>query len=167
MNANGVSLVRAVAKGLNEGFGTKIKNGKTFGEEALTKTNIYAKLVQNLLDENIAIHYISNITGHGLRKIMRARGNFTYTIEKLFDPQEVFSFIQKEANLSDYEMYQTFNMGQDYALFLPQSDIQKAQEIVRENGFHSIHVGFVKEGERQVIIAPKGLTYKGETLNLR
>ena len=167
INANGVSLARAVGKRLFGGFGTKMKNGKMYGEALLTKTNIYANLVQDLLDEGIEIHYIVNITGHGLRKIMRARGNFTYVIEKLFEPQDVFLFIQKEANLSDYEMYQTFNMGMDYALFLDNKDVKKAQEIIKKNGFKSIDAGFVKEGERQVVIEPKGLTYKGDTLNLR
>lgn len=167
INANGISLARAVAKRLPSGFGTRMRNSKTFGEEVLTKTHIYAKLVQDLLDGAVDIHYITNITGHGLRKIMRARGNFTYVIKKLFDPQEVFLFIQKEASLSDYEMYQTFNMGQDYAIFTASKDVKKAQEIIKKNGFTSIDAGFVQEGERQVILEPKGLTYKSETLDLR
>lgn len=167
VNANGISLARAVAKRLPAGFGTKMKNDKTFGEAVLTKTNIYAKLVQELLDGGVDIHYISNITGHGLRKIMRARQQYTYVVEKLFDPQEVFLFIQKEASLSDYEMYQTFNMRQDYAIFLLKEDIKKAQDIVKRNGFTSIDAGYVEKGQRQVIIKPKGLTYKGETLDLR
>ena len=48
-----------------------------------------------MLEAGIDIHYISNITGHGLRKIMRARQSYTYVLEKVFDPQEVFNFIQK------------------------------------------------------------------------
>lgn len=167
LNANGISLARAVAKHTPDGYMTKLRNGKTYGESILTRTNIYAQLVAGLLDAGVNIHYITNITGHGLRKIMRARQQFTYIIEKIFDPQEVFLFIQKEANLSDYEMYQTFNMGMDYALFLPRKDVKKAQAIVRKNGFKSIDAGFVKEGERQVVIEPNGLTYKSETLDLR
>ncbi len=168
VNANGISLARAVAKKLADGYATKLSNGTLYGEAILTKTNIYAKLIQNLLDANIAIHYISNITGHGLRKIMRARQDFTYVIESIFDPQEVFRFIQQHAGgLDDYEMYQTYNMGQDYAIFLPESDIAKAQEIVRSNGFESLDAGYIEKGPRQVIIKPRNLTYKGETLNLR
>ena len=94
VNANGISLARAVAKNLPHGYATKLKNNKMYGEALLTKTNIYAKLIQDLLKSGIDIHYISNITGHGLRKIMRARQNYTYVIEKIFNPQEVFLFIQ-------------------------------------------------------------------------
>ena len=101
INVNGLSLARAVAKKLPKGYATKLPNGKMYGEALLTKTNIYAKLVEDLLKSRIDIHYISNITGHGLRKIMRARPNFSYIVEKIFNPQEIFLFIQKYTNLSD------------------------------------------------------------------
>ena len=166
-NANGISLARAVARDLPQGYGTKMPDGKMYGEALLAKSNIYAKLVQNLLDAGVNLHYIANITGHGLRKIMRAKENFTYILEKIFDPQEVFMFIQKQANLSDYEMYGTYNMGMDYALFLPEKDIKKAQEIIEKNGFESLNAGYIEEGERQVIIKPKNITFEGKTLSLR
>jgi len=167
INANGLSLARAIAKQLPEGYATKMKTGELYGEAILTTTNIYAKLIQDMLDANIELHYISNITGHGLRKVMRARASFTYIIEKLFEPQELFLFMQKHANLSDYEMYDEFNMGQDYALFLPQKDIQKAQEIVKENGFESLDAGYVETGKRQVMLKPKNITFTGESLRVR
>lgn len=167
INANGISLTRAIAKKLPQGYATKLPDGNLYGEVLLTKTNIYAKLVQNLLDANLDLHYITNITGHGLRKIMRARQSFTYVIEKLFDPQQVFIFIQQKAELDDYEMYQTFNMGQDYAIFLPTEDVDKTIEIIKRNGFEGLNAGLVMTGERQVIIKPKNITFKGETLNLR
>lgn len=167
INANGLSLARAIAKQLPEGYATKMKNGEMYGEAILTSTNIYAKAIQALLDADIALHYISNITGHGLRKVMRARANFTYIIEKLFEPQELFLFMQEHANLTDYEMYDEFNMGQDYALFLPEGDIKKAQEIIAKNGFESLDAGYVKIGERQVIINPKNITFTGESLKVR
>lgn len=167
INCNGLSLARAVARKLPQGYEAKLANGKIYGEAILTKTNIYAKLIQNLLDANIDIHYISNITGHGLRKIMRARGNFTYQIEKIFESQEIFLFIQKHAGLSDYEIYETLNMGQDYAIFLSPSDVKKAQEIIKISGFESLDAGFVKKGPRQVVIKPKNIVYSSKTLDLR
>ena len=167
INANGLSLARAIAKKLPKGYATKLSSGKMYGEALLTKTNIYAKLIENLLKNKIDIHYISNITGHGLRKIMRARQNFTYIIEKIFNPQEIFNFIQKHANLNDYEMYQTFNMGMDYAIFIPEKDAAKAQKIIIKNKFQSINAGHVEKGEKQVIVKLKNIIFKGETLDLR
>jgi phosphoribosylformylglycinamidine cyclo-ligase len=167
INVNGLSLARAIANKLSKGYATKLKNGTTYGEALLVKSNIYAKLIQDLQNEGIDIHYISNLTGHGLRKIMRARGDFSYIIEKIFEPQEIFHFLQKHAGLTDYEMYETYNMGQDYAIFLPEKDVKKTQKIVAKNGFESLDAGYIKKGERQVIIQPKNITYKGETLKVR
>lgn len=167
INANGLSLTRAIAKKLPKGYASKLPSGKLYGEAILTKTNIYAKLIQDLLDANIDLHYISNITGHGLRKLMRARWNFTYTIERVFDPQELFTFIQKHSGMSDHEIYETYNMGQDYAVFLPAKDMKKAQEIVRKNEFESLDAGFIEKGERKVIIKPKNIIFEGESLKVR
>ena len=167
LNANGISLARAIAEKLPEGYATKLPDSTYFGEAILTKTNIYAKLIQELLDKGINIHYVSNITGHGLRKLMRARGNFTYVVEKLFDPQEVFKFIQENANLSDEEIYGTYNMGQDYAIFLPLADVAKAQEIISANDFESLDAGYIETGIRKVTLKSKNIVFEGDTLNLR
>ena len=167
INANGLSLARAVANILPKKYATKISNGEMYGEALLTKTNIYASLIQNLLDAKIDIHYISNITGHGLRKIMRARQNFIYIIERIFDPQEIFLFIQQQASLSDSEMYQTFNMGDDYTIFLPKKHMERAQKVVKKNGFEALDAGYVERGKRQVVIRPKHLVFTSSTLDLR
>ena len=167
VNANGISLARAIANKLPNGYGTKLPSGKLYGETLLTKTNIYAKLVKDLLDAGVNIHYIVNITGHGLRKIMRAREKYTYVIEKLFPPQEVFNFIQKHAAINDYEMFQTYNMGQDYAIFVSSKDVEKTQDVIKKNKFHSIVAGEVIRGPRKVIIKPKNITFMTETLDLR
>lgn len=167
VNANGISLTRAIANQLPKGYATKLPDGTTYGEALLTKTNIYSKLIQNLLNAHIDIHYISNITGHGLRKVMRARQNFRYVIEKIITPQPVFDFIQKHAGLSDYEMYDTYNMGMDYAIFLPETNIKKAQQIIKKHNFESLNAGYIEKGKREVIIQTKNITFAGETLQVR
>lgn len=167
VNANGISLTRAVAKRLPKGYGTLLPSGKTYGEVLLTKTNIYAKLINDLLDAEIDVHYVSNITGHGMRKVMRARQDFTYVLEKILQPHEIFPFIQKHAGLSIYEMYDTYNMGMDYAIFLPSKDLAKAQKIVKKDGFESLDAGYIEKGERQVVIKPLDITFKGESLKVR
>jgi phosphoribosylformylglycinamidine cyclo-ligase len=167
INANGISLTRAIAKKLPKKFGTKLPSGNYFGEAVLTKTNIYAKLIQNIFDGGVDIHYIANITGHGLRKIMRAKRKFTYVIDKIFESQEIFEFIQKFSGLDESEMYQTYNMGQDYSIFVDPKDIKKTLEIIRQNKFKGIDAGYVADGPKQVIINPKKITFSSETLDLR
>jgi phosphoribosylformylglycinamidine cyclo-ligase len=167
IDVNGLSLAREIAKKIPLGYAAKLPSGKMYGEAILTKYNIYVRVIKELLNTKLDIHYISNITGHGLRKVMRAKQNYTYILEKIFKAQEVFLFIQKQANLSDKEMYAIFNMGMDCAIFLPEKDVKEAQKIITKNGFSSIDAGYIKKGERQVIIEPKKIIFKSETLNLR
>lgn len=167
INANGISLARAVAAKLKKGYASPLSGGKTFGEALLRPSNIYARLIQDILDSGTDIHYIINITGHGLRKLMRARSEFSYVIDSLAEPQEIFGVIQKSAGLSDYEMYQTFNMGTDYALFIGKSDIPKITKIIKKNGFGYLEAGFVDSGPRRVIINPKNITYRSESYSIK
>lgn len=167
INANGVSLARAIAKELPEGYATKLSNGSCFGETLLTKTHIYSNLIQDLLDAGVDIHYISNITGHGLRKVMRAPQQFTYVIEKVYPVSDLFSFIQTHSNLSDEEMYGTYNMGQDYAIFISDQEVEKTKKVIQDNGFECLDAGYLEEGERKVVIEPKDITFEGSSLDLR
>ncbi|HSX18591.1 MAG TPA: AIR synthase related protein [Candidatus Saccharimonadales bacterium] len=167
INASGISLARAVAKKLPQGYATKLSDGPTYGEALLTKCNIYAKLIEDLLDAGVDIHYLNYISGHGLRKVMRAKGDFTYVIEKLFKPQEIFTFIQQKAGLTDTDAYDTYNMGQDYVIFLPEKDVKRAQEVINKNKFESIVAGHVQKGPRQVILKPKNITFTSESMDLR
>lgn len=167
INANGLTLARSIAKKLPAGFATRLPNKKTFGEALLTKSNIYALLVCALQQSNIDIHYIVNITGHGLRKLMRARTPFTYRIDRLFIPHQVFSFIQAQSSLSDYEMYQTFNMGQDYALFVAPKDVKKTLGIIKKQGFVGLDAGSVCTGQKKVVLAQKEIEYTSSTLSIR
>ncbi len=146
---------------------TKLPNGKMYGEALLNKSNIYSQLVVALLKANITLHYIANITGHGLRKVMRGRPAFSYVIENLFTPQPIFQFLQKHSGMSDTDMYATFNMGQDYAIFLPKNQIQSAQKIIKKCGFTSLDAGYVARGKKQVIIEKKNILYEEKTLQVR
>jgi len=167
VNANGISLTRAIAKKLPKGYATLLSNGKTYGESLLAKSNVYAKVIKGIQDSGVSIHYISNITGHGMRKIMRARKDVTYRIEKIFQPQEVFTFIQKQAGLTDKEMYETYNMGMDYALFVSEKDAEKVLQITKKYHVSAYNAGIVEKGPRQVIIEPLNIILAGESLQLR
>ena len=98
---------------------------------------------------------------------MRARFNFSYYVEKIFKPQEVFTFIQKHANLTEYDMYDEFNMGMDFAIYLPKEDVKKALRIIKTRGYKGIDAGYIEKGKRQVIIQPKNLVFNSESLDLR
>lgn len=170
IHANGLTLARTIASKLPKGYETILPDGKTYGESLLTPTYIYARLVRDLFDMEIDIHYMVNITGHGWRKLMRANRNFSYVVETLPEPQPIFQFIQKQSGNDDKEMYGNFNMGAGFAIFVSQKDVATVQKIARgDHGLSSTYVGNIWEAGRSkmVSISPKGIIYKEETLGVR
>lgn len=166
-HCNGASLVRKIAKELPEGFATKLPNGSSFGEEILIPTHIYAKLIDALFESGIDIHYLVNITGHGWRKLMRANREFTYLITQIPHAPPIFEFIQEKSGSDDKQMYETFNMGAGFAVYLPKDQVQKAQEIITNNNLKSWDAGTIEDGPGKIIIKPKNITFEGKTLDLR
>lgn len=168
IHANGLTLARTIASKLPEQYATLLPDGKSYGEALLSPTHIYAGLTRDLFEAGIDIHYMVNVTGHGWRKLMRANRDLSYIIEQVPQPQPVFQFIQEHSGNNDEEMYGNFNMGAGFAIFMPDKDVDLAQKIAKEKyGWQAGKAGYVNEGPRQVIIKPKNLVYKGETLGVR
>lgn len=167
VHANGLTLCRTIATELPEGYDTQLADGSTYGDALLAPTHIYAKLVRGLFDKGVDIHYMANITGHGWRKLMRAERDFTYVVDQIPEPQALFNFIQERSSNSDEEMYGNFNMGAGFAFYVPQKHASKAEEVGQRTGFSLLRAGHVEEGPKQVVIKPKGLTFKSETLAVR
>ncbi len=167
LHANAASFAREAAKFFPEGFQTKLTDGTTYGEALLKPTHIYASLVRDLLEQGIDVHYMSNITGHGWKKIMRANKEFTYVVDKLPSPPEEFQLIQKYAEVDDSEMYGNFNMGVGFVIIMPRKEVLHSMQTAFKNGFISAPIGHVLEGKRSVVIEPKGLIYNSKELDLR
>lgn len=167
IHANGLTFARAIAKKIPQGYKTKLKSGIMYGESLLKPTYIYAQVIELLFESGIDIHYMVNITGHGWRKLMRAAYDFTYRIAQLPPLPEVLDFIQKNAGISDAEMYGSFNMGAGFALFIPSTCVNKALKIIKKSHFKAWNVGVVEKGPKQVVIEPKNITFKGASLKVR
>lgn len=167
IHANGISLARSIADKLHKGYQTQLSNSTTFGESILVPTYIYVNIVKDLLNQNIDIHYMVNITGHGWRKLMRATQEFTYLINRVPTPQPIFDFLQEHSGNTDEEMYGNFNMGAGFAIMLAKKDIEKAQKLAIKNGFKSWNAGIVSTGPKQVIITHKNIIFKKDSLGVR
>ena len=165
MHANGASMIRKLSKQLAGGYATTLPSGESLGASVLRPTPIYARLVEQLFANDVPVHYMSNITGHGLRKVMRADRDFTYRVTKLPQVDELFAFIGEQMSLDEAEMYGTFNMGCGFAIYSPdgQAVVRQAQRA----GYEAWIGGKVESGPRQVIVEPIDVTYKSDALNLR
>jgi phosphoribosylformylglycinamidine cyclo-ligase len=167
IHANGVTLARKLADRLPERYATHLSDGRLYGEALLDPTIVYSRLTEALFEARIRLHYMSNITGHGWRKIMRHPTAYTYRITQVPPVPPVLKFIQDEARLDSAEAYGSLNMGAGFALFMPQSDAPQAIKIAARHKIKAYLAGCVQEGTKQVVIEPLGITFRGESLNLR
>ncbi len=167
IHANGLTMVREIAQKLPKGFLTKMSNGEIFGEAILRPTIIYTKFIDELFISGVDIHYMSNITGHGWRKIMRHTKKLRYVLENIPQPQEEFRFMQKNGPISDEEAYGNFNMGVGFAIFISPKDFLKLEKVAFKNGLKVYKSGYIESGPKEVVIKPKNIVFKSETLDLR
>ena len=167
LHANGASLVRAVAEKEDDGLATELPSGRTLGEASLDASLIYVGLIKELLASPIDVTYLSHITGHGLRKVMRPAQEFTYRLTELLPVPEVLTFLSERLEMSDEDSYGTFNMGCGFAVYCASGSGSQVVEIARSLGLEAIVGGSVEEGPRRVVLEPLGVTYSSETLSLR
>jgi len=169
VQTNGLTLCRAIVDNMPDGYMTKLKDGRTYGEALLDPSIIYVNFISACHNAGINLHYASHMTGHGWRKLMRLDKPFVYRIDFVPPYQPVFDEILKTAELDLVEAYGTFNMGVGFAAYVDQKDAEHCIEIAKQNGYTAWQAGTVrKEKERKAVeIIPLGLTYGAETLHIR
>lgn len=154
LHSNGFSLVRKV---LLESNNYKISDeisslGRSLGEELLSPTKIYLRPVLHLLGK-YNILGIAHITGGGISEnIPRVlpEGVSVKIDRESWPKLPIFSLIQKEGEISDSEMFRTFNMGIGMVLIVRED---KAVQIIKELGqidFPSYIIGKVVKGKQKV-----------------
>ena len=166
LHANGASLARLLAERLPDGYATRLADGQTLGEALLAPSVMYAPLVAAALERELALSYISHVTGHGLLKLMRPSARLTYRIERLPPVPEVLRFLVAEAGLDAHAAYSTFNMGAGYALYCADGTGEDAVGLARELGLQALLAGRVEEGPRRVVLEPIGVTFESAELEL-
>jgi phosphoribosylformylglycinamidine cyclo-ligase len=64
-------------------------------------------------------------------------------------------------------MYGNFNMGAGFAVFVSAQDAENVIKLAKKHGFRAINAGYVEEGDKQLIIQPKNITFEGKSLGVR
>jgi len=158
IHSNGVSLARRVAEKLPDGYFSVLPSGKLLGEALLEPTILYTRAIIDMLD-SCEVHYVSPITGHGWKKIMRAKKPFSYTIDFVPEPGELFQFLVDKSGVSQKEAYFTWNMGIGYAVIAPRESRDAILAASEEHGIKAFELGVVRKGKKSVSIKPKGIVF--------
>ena len=156
VHSNGFSLVRKVfaldAKDASDRYYPELGD-KSLWETLLTPTKIYVKPVMALLKE-LQPRAISHITGGGFyENIPRALPEGLCAKIKKSDVRvlPIFDLIQKEGNIPERDMYNTYNMGVGMIVTVAKEDAERALDILHANDEPGAYIlGEVVEGEKGV-----------------
>lgn len=156
VHSNGFSLVRKVFDVENSDIKPPREElgGKSIGETLLTPTKIYVKPVLALL-EQVKVKGISHITGGGFyENIPRSipDGLGAVIERKAVRVLPIFDLIAKEGNISERDMFNTFNMGVGMSIVVAREDAEKAVEILKANGEDAYVIGKIENSEDKITI---------------
>jgi len=148
-HSNGYSLIRQIVKDLDLSQ-TYDNMTKPLGELLLEPTKIYAKSIEAVL-QKVVIKGITHITGGGFYENfprVMPEGLGVDIVKGTWSIPEVMTFLQKQGNIEEAEMYGVFNMGIGMALIVDKEDQEEVLTILEDVGESANIVGSVidKEG---------------------
>ena len=128
--------------------------GATIAETLLTPTRIYVKSVLALL-EQVDVKGISHITGGGFyenipRSIPKGLGAVIDRSAVRVLP--IFDLIAKAGNVSERDMFNTYNMGVGMSIVVPAAEADKAIDILKANGEDAYLIGKIVESDEEIVI---------------
>ena len=154
VHSNGFSLVRKVFEMTKESLDTYYDElGKTLGEVLIEPTRIYVKALKNVKNAGVRIKGCSHITGGGFfenvprmlpENVRAVIKKDSYPVPALFD------LIQKNGNIEEHMMYNTFNMGLGMVIAVNPKDVDATMKAIEEAGDKCYVVGNIVEGDKDV-----------------
>ncbi|MBQ7979008.1 MAG: phosphoribosylformylglycinamidine cyclo-ligase [Candidatus Methanomethylophilaceae archaeon] len=154
IHSNGLTLARKIVEANNIGWNDNVSGlSKSIGEELLTPTEIYVRQVLEITS-NFKVHGLVDITGGGLRNILRMKKGLQYVISDPVKPAPIFTKLQELGEVEDKEIYQTLNMSMGFTIIAPADD---AEQIAKKYSNAEI-VGRVQKGDG-VLLEPGNILY--------
>ena len=156
VHSNGFSLVRKVFEMTAESLNTYYDElGKTLGEALIAPTRIYVKALKSIKEAGVTVKGCSHITGGGFyENIPRMLPDGINAVVKLdsYEVPAIFKLMQKEGNITDQMMYNTFNMGLGMIVAVDPADADKTMEALKAAGETAYVVGHCEAGEKGVTL---------------
>ena len=156
VHSNGFSLVRKVFDMTAESLNTYYDElGRTLGEALIEPTRIYVKALRSVKEAGVTIKGCSHITGGGFyENIPRMLPEGINAEVKLdsYPVPAIFKLIQKEGNIADEMMYNTFNMGLGMIIAVDPADVDKTMAAIKAAGEEPYIVGKCNKGEKGVTL---------------
>ncbi|MEI3199935.1 MAG: phosphoribosylformylglycinamidine cyclo-ligase [Lachnospiraceae bacterium] len=152
VHSNGFSLVRSVFKMDKETLNTYHEElGKTLGEALIAPTKIYVKTMRSIKEAGVRVKGCSHITGGGFyENVPRMLPDGVKAVIKKdsYPVPPIFRMLEKEGDIEEKIMYNTFNMGIGLVLAVDPADVEKTMEAARAAGETPYVIGQVEAGEK-------------------
>lgn len=156
VHSNGYSLVRKVFPMNSAALGRYYESlGASLGETLLTPTKIYVKALKSLKDGNVVVKACSHVTGGGFYENiprMLPSGMRAYVKKNSYDIPPIFAMLQKDGNIEEHMMYNTYNMGLGMVIAVDPSQADAAVACIQAADEKAYIVGEVKAGEKGITI---------------
>ena len=156
VHSNGFSLVRKVFRMTREALNTYYDClGETLGEALIRPTRIYVKALKNVKEAGVTLKGCSHITGGGFYENiprMLPEGVRAVVKKDSYPVLPIFRMLQKEGNIAEEMMYNTFNMGLGMIVAVDPADVDKTMEAIKAAGDTPYVVGSVEAGEKGVTL---------------
>ena len=156
VHSNGFSLVRSVFTITEESLNTYYDSlGTTLGEALLAPTKIYVKTMKSIKNSGVRVKGCSHITGGGFyENIPRMLPDGVRAVVKKdsYKVPPIFDMLQKDGDIDEQMMYNTFNMGLGMVLAVDPADVDKTLEAIKAAGEEGYIVGSVEAGEKGVTL---------------
>ena len=157
VHSNGFSLIRKLFRiGTDENVLHHYQKelGMSLGECLLKPTKIYVKPILELISK-VNVKGISHITGGGFYENMprMLKEGIALNIKaNSYEIPAIFKLIQKAGNIPVHDMYNTFNMGIGMTMIVPEKEVEKSLQILKDCGEEAYLIGEVVEGNKEVYI---------------
>jgi phosphoribosylformylglycinamidine cyclo-ligase len=151
VHSNGFSLVRNLLlerKGYNLTDQVESLDGAVLGDVLLEPTKIYVKTVLALI-EKVEVKGIVHITGGGFIENIPRVLPVGVNVEVEYGAWPIlpiFSLMQREGDITNRDMFTTFNMGIGMVLVVPAEAADEALRLAGELGEQAYRIGTVTEG---------------------
>lgn len=125
IHSNGLTLARRLVEE-HAGYDQEIAPGLTFGQELLRPTRIYHEVLT--VTSRCEIHGMCHVTGGGLLNFRRLSA-YGFAFRDPLPPQQIFRWMAEAGEISEGEMYRTFNMGMGYAFVAPAESVKTIRDV--------------------------------------
>ena len=155
IHSNGYSLVRKVFDVESADLSKYYDElGMTLGEALLIPTKIYVKPVLAAI-EAAEVHGVSHITGGGFyENIPRCipEGLGAKIDKAAIKVPPIFKLLQREGNIPERDMYNTYNMGVGMTLIVSPETVDAAVAALAAEGCEAYVIGQIISGDEQVVL---------------